>query len=178
MVKDHKVLENQNIFDVANITLGGFDNIYVGLIQQNENITSIDFDLNSIATENIKFDDLYFSSSTIQIQLNVPNQSTIKEYVRLENQSIYDVALMKYGSLESIYELIQKNNLISINELSVAFKNLIFEDTKVVNLSLVKNINKKAYVFGTLQESDGNWILSTGYWRDLAIWIDTKTWID
>lgn len=85
---------------------------------------------------------------------------------------------MKYGSLESIYELIQKNNLISINELSVAFKNLIFEDTKVVNLSLVKNINKKAYVFGTLQESDGNWILSTGYWRDLAIWIDTKTWID
>lgn len=77
MVKDHKVLENQNIFDVANITLGGFDNIYVGLIQQNENITSIDFDLNSIATENIKFDDLYFSSSTIQIHLNVPNQSTI-----------------------------------------------------------------------------------------------------
>ena len=168
MVKDHKVLENQNIFDVANITLGGFDNIYVGLIQQNENI--IDFDLNSIATENIKFDDLYFSSSTIQIQLNVPNQSTIKEYVGLENQSIYDVALMKYGSLESIYELIQKNNLISINELSVAFKNLIFEDTKVVNLSLVKNINKKAYVFGTLQEGGGNFVWDGSF----VIWDGTS----
>lgn len=126
MVKGHKVLENQNIFDVANITLGGFDNIYVGLIQQNSNITSIDFDLNTIATENINFDDLYFSSSTIQLQLNVPKQATQKQYVGLENQSIYDMALMKYGSLENIYDLIQKNNLISINEIDVAFKKPYF----------------------------------------------------
>lgn len=164
MVKGHKVLENQNIFDVANITLGGFDNIYVGLIQQNSNITSIDFDLNTIATENINFDDLYFSSSTIQLQLNVPKQATQKQYVGLENQSIYDMALMKYGSLENIYDLIQKNNLISINEIDVAFKNLIFEDTKVVNLSLTKSITKKGYSFGTVVKGDSYLLLENGFY--------------
>lgn len=25
---------------------------------------------------------------------------------------------------------------------------------------------------------DNNWILTTGFWNDRAVWIDTKTWID
>lgn len=150
MVKDHKILENQSIYDVANITLGGFDNIYIGLIQQNTIIDSIDFDLNTIATQNLLYDDIYYKSPTLQIQLDVPTSSSTTIYKGLENQSIYDVVLMNYGGLDNIYSFIQNNDLVSINDLSVAYKSLIFDNTKILNETLVKNVSNKNYNFASI----------------------------
>lgn len=155
MEKDYKIVENQNIYDVANILLGGFDNIYVGLIQPNDVISSINFDLNTIATKNIIYDDIYYSSSTLQLQLNIANTTSIVEKIGLENQSIYDVVLMNYGGLNNIYKFIQDNDLISINELNVSFKSVIFDKNVVENLSLTKSIKSKGYIFGTLLKKHG-----------------------
>lgn len=168
MVKDYKILENQSIYDVANILLGGFDNIYVGLIQSNEIITSIDFDLNSIVTQNISYDDIYYSSSVLQLQLNISSTSTSIEKKGLENQSIYDVVLSNLGGFDNIYKFIQLNGLVSINDLSVSFKDIIFDSANIEDLSLIKSIKNKGYVFGTLKKTDrlvwdGNFIIWDGF---------------
>jgi hypothetical protein len=150
MVKDHKILENQSIYDIANINLGGIDNIYLGLIKLNPSIPNIDFDLNTIASKTIQFDDLYYQSATLQVQLNINSQSSIISVTGLENQSIYDIALMKYGGLDNIYDLIVSNNLVSINQLDVAFKTIIFDTEKVINENITKQVASKNHVFATL----------------------------
>lgn len=150
MEKDLKIQENQSIYDIANAKLGGFDNIYLGLIALNPVLTSIDLDLNTIASQTIKYDDLYYSNPTLQIQLNVTAPTNNYNYKALENQSIYDIALMKYGGLENIYDLIQSNDLFSINNTDISGKTFIFDKTKILNETLTKSISKKGYSFGSL----------------------------
>lgn len=164
MVNDHKIQENQSIYDIANINLGGFDNIYIGLITLNPALTSIDFDLNSIASQSIKYDDAYYSSSTIQIQLNIGAASTKKEVSGLENQSIYDLSITNNGNLENIYELLKENNIISINELNVGLKNIIFDNTKISNLTAVKTINKNGYKIATLEKISAFLLQENGFY--------------
>lgn len=162
MEKDHKILENQSIFDVANITLGGFDNIYIGLIKLNPSITSINLDLNTISSNDVKFEDLYYQSKTVQLQLNVPKNNNIINFKGLENQNIYDIALMKYGAIDNIYDLILNNNLVSINDLDVSFKNITFDTNKIINENIVNQVSAKNYIFATLLGSNEDGIVWDG----------------
>lgn len=162
MEKDHKILANQSIYDIANINLGGFDNIYVGLIKLNSLIPNIDFDLNTIASQTIQFDDLYYQPATLQVQLNVNGQSSLNTVTGLENQSIYDIALMKYGGIDNIYDLIVANNLVSINYLDVGFKTIIFDTEKIINENVTSQVALKNYVFSTLLGSNEDGIVWDG----------------
>ena len=162
MVQDHKIQQNETIFDIANITLGGFDNIYLGLISLNLLIPNINTNLNTIATQTIQFDDLYYQSETLQVQLNVVAPSNLKAVKGLENQSIYDLVLMNYGSLDSVFDFIQSNNLVSINELNMAYKNVIFDSTKIINENITKSVASKNYTFATLVFADSDGVVWDG----------------
>lgn len=164
MVKDLKIQENKSIYDIANETLGGFDNIYAGILQLNPAITSIDFDLNTIASDSIYYDDSYYSTPTIQIQLDVKNPSPIVTITGLENQSIYDIVLMTYGDLGSVYDFIKSNGIVSLNDLSVAMKTFTFDLNNMVNGSLYASVKKSGYIFSTLTQGDSDFLLQeNGY---------------
>jgi len=158
MVKGLKIQENKNIFDVANETLGGFDNIYAGILQINPGISSIDFDLNLIATQYIYYEDSFYSTPTIQIQLDVKKTSPVVVINGLENQSIYDIVLMTYGDLGSVYDFITSNGIVSLNDLSVAMKTFTFDSSNTVNGPLIASVKKNGYVFATLIQNASSFL--------------------
>lgn len=81
-----------------------------------------------------------------------------------EGQSLFDVCLMTYGSLEYMYKLIQDNNIDSINENNLSQKEFTF-DTSLINDSLLysKNINTNTVYSTKVQEkmSESSFYLTT-----------------
>lgn len=159
MVKDLKILEGRSIYDIANDVLGGFDNIYAGIIQINPVIESIDFDLNTIATQSIRYDDAYYSTPILQIQLDVKLSNPVTEFKGLENQSIFDAVLMTYGNLGNTFDFIKENGIVSLNNQSIALKNLIFDTNNVTDISLFRAIKSKRYVFASLFKNPNSFLL-------------------
>ena len=159
MVKDLKIQENKSIYDIANETLGGFDNIYAGILLLNPTITSIDFNLNTIASDKIYYDDSYYSIPTIQIQLDVKKPNPTVTITGRENQSIYDIVLMTYGDIGSVYEFIKSNGVVSLNDLSVGMKTFTFDSNNIVNGPLISSIKKNGYIFATLKQSTSEFLL-------------------
>lgn len=158
MVKGLKIQENKTIYDISNETLGGIDNIYAGILQLNPAITSIDFDLNTIASSLVLYDDSFYSTPTIQIQLDVKKPSPIVVINGLENQSIYDIVLMTYGDLGSVYDFITSNGIVSLNALSVAMKTFTFDSSNTVNGPLFTSIQKSGYTFATLAKNGSGFL--------------------
>lgn len=97
------------------------------------------------------------------------------------NQSIIDVALMHYGNIDAVFELLKQNNL-NIEPINVgSIVELIDVDLKNINKDIVDYISKNNLIFATYSnEMQGvnNWILATNFWRDLGDWIDTEYWRD
>lgn len=145
-IKTYNTSIGQDIFDVANLTLAGFDNIYAGIIAKNSG-ESIVQALPTVMT----YDDFYYNNSTIQIQLDPPATNIIGTIAGKQNQSIYDICLQCYGSLDYMLKLMVDSDIISLNELSAESLNFIF-DTTVGDVYTVNSANSKGYVFATLFE--------------------------
>lgn len=57
----------------------------------------------------------------------------IQNYRSLEGQSIYDVCLMTYGTLDLLYQLIKDNNYTNVNFVPAAGTVFTWEDTLVID---------------------------------------------
>lgn len=159
MELDYKSQKGQTVFDVSNITLYGMDNIVLGLLKpSNISLTS---DLN---TDDLIYDDSYIEDKTIQLELNVTAQNPIYYVTGKENQSIFDLCIMNYGNLDKLTEMLKDNsNLVSINDIDVSLKQVIFNEKKLVDAYVVFNINKKRYSFATIEKSS-YLLLEDGYY--------------
>lgn len=110
-------------------------------------------------------------------------------YVVKPGESITDVVLNSTGSLSNWDSILEANGFGDWAPELLAGQSVIIPDTVTIdantkrqlvsypacNASVNDVLNKISAVFSTLSN---NWILATGFWRDDAIWIDTKTWID
>ncbi len=149
MLQGRSIEDQLTIWDYSNILLGGFDNVVLGLMVNNPDFESIDVDLDDFVGKTIAWDDSYYKSQTVQLQLS--NTSTSEPYnygTGLDGQTLYDLILMNRGSLDNIVQTLVLNNWDNINNHIVTGTLFKFDKLKS-NDSLTTVINKKSYVFGS-----------------------------
>ena len=112
----YQVLNTQTLEDVCMSTYGNI--VYLQkLAFDNANIGSIDADMEALSGQYIYYDEALIETTPASLKAKEQTTSTnIKYYTGIEGQSVYDVAIQKYGTLENIIQLCFDNNL-SIEEL-------------------------------------------------------------
>lgn len=124
MQKEVKVLNGQTIFDIALYCYNDATLVY-NLINENSIITDILMNLTGYTL-------VY---TPIEIVKNEAEQNTkkINKIVTIkQNQSIFDLSLQYYGSIENVYDLIQSNSYLD-NILTDNFNANVLNYTSEVN---------------------------------------------
>ncbi len=148
MQSEYKTLFGQNIFDVVLSTYADL-NLTYKLIEDN-GIKSIDFDLDTTPALSIVYEIIPKIPAEIKVKDPVPT-SLIKILKAINGQSIFDIILMTYGSLDLSYKLIQDNGIDSVNIGSVDQILFSFDSTLIAdNFVYLKNINQSIN-YGTLE---------------------------
>lgn len=112
-----------------------------------------------------------------------------EEYQANGGESIFDIVINATGTLANLDLVLQANGfttwtpglnggeLIKIPATVTKDPNALrqFENYPIANFS-VNNID--AQIMAIFETLNDNWILSTGFWNDLSVWKDSKTWID
>lgn len=168
MLQGRNIEDQLTIWDYSNILLGGFDNIVMGLMVNNPDFESVDVDLDDFVGKTITWDDSYYKSQTVQLQLSsVSNQSQYSFYSGLDAQTLYDIILMNQGTFDNIVSFLELNNWDNINQHIVTGKIFKFDKLKS-DQSLTKVVSRKNYVFGSggaefeltyLFRTDGTYLL-------------------
>src|SRR5688572_2817704 len=73
----------------------------------------------------------------------------------VSGQSVYDLCLMTYGSLDKLHQFIQENQIDGTNTGSLAQKSLTFDSGQVADLSLYDHITNNKVTFCTDSEAGG-----------------------
>lgn len=157
-----RVKESETIYDIA-IKSYGLNNVYK-IISDNglDNITSL------IDLQKIEIDTTFIQAIPPQINTTETAESSdIQSYTSKEGQSLYDICLTVYGSIDSIYKLIQDSNIDSTNEGDLRNKVFTYSVKLQSDSLLVNHINKSAIVFSTLDTSSiiqmGDGYVDAGY---------------
>lgn len=80
----------------------------------------------------------------------------IRTYTALNGQSIYDVCLMTYGTLDRLFKLIGDNNFGSVNNYPFVGQSFTWDDTLIFN-DQVSQTNKLANInYATASSNVGN----------------------
>jgi len=110
-MESYLIKNNQSLEDVCCATYGTMEYL-TKLVFDNENIGSIDVDMNEISGQLIYFDETLVNKIPVEVKVLKPiEESAIKYYTGIEGQSIYDVCIQLYGSLEKLILLCNDNNL-------------------------------------------------------------------
>lgn len=155
MELDYKTKQGQTLFDVSNITLYGMDNIVLGLLKPSGKSL-----IDELTIDTLIYDTDYTQDSTVQLELTP--QEEITEYIvkGQEAQSIFDLCIMNYGNLDKLLTMIQDNaNLVSINDVDVSMKDVIFNTNKLVEAYVPSIIAKKRYSFATMVKDTNSYLL-------------------
>ena len=194
MNKVIQIQENQSLLDLAVKQYGDIDAVFEILALNNEldleqktvagNELISGSDINDISsylsTADIATDDFGFAVQTIdegwesQVSFDYdysnPNEVSIED-----NQSLLDIAALKYGDIDKVFEILALNDALGLEaKTPVGTKvNVVFESNITSRYLSDKNI-----ATDDLNESLSDWILATGYWRDEGVWFDTEIWID
>lgn len=157
-----RVKETETIYDVA-IKSYGLNNVYK-IISDNglDNITSL------IDLQTIEIDTTFIQATPPEINTSTTAAiSDIQRYTSKEGQSLYDICLTVYGSIDSIYKLIQDSNIDSTNEGDLRNKVFTYSVKLQADSLLVNHIIKSAIVFSTLDTSSiiqmGDGYVDAGY---------------
>ena len=144
-----QVKNGQTIYDLLLITYGSLELTYK-LIAENENITSIDFDFDSNPNEVVSWDKSYVVSIPGQLERSATivenNTGTIES---ADRQTVYDLCLMTYGSIDTLYKLITDNSINTVDDTSLSGLLLTFDKTQVTDNIMLNYINKYGIVMCT-----------------------------
>lgn len=95
-----------------------------------------------------------------------------------DNQSIYDITAQNFGTLDNLVDVSNDNGL-SLSGLLTTGQELTINNSGLGEADIKKYINENEITFNNNYSPILLvWILATGYWNDLGVWIDTETWID
>lgn len=139
--------EGNTIYD-ALLKTYGLDYAYK-LIQEN-NIPSINSAF--LSGEIINYDETFQIPKIPDVaQTSKGISSSIKSLTGKEGQSIYDLALMSYGSFDNILKLIQDSQIDSLNESEFYRKSVSYDENFIVDNIYYNKIIKAGTVINTSQ---------------------------
>lgn len=165
MQKEIKVISGQDIFDIALICYNDASLAYT-LISENSNITDIGMDLTGLTL-------VYTPKEKVKYDAKENAKKVNKVVTTLTNQSVFDLSLQHYGSIDFVYDLIQNNSFldsvlsdeINGNSLSsIEIKNYVNNYYSKNNIDLGTSIQAVDFLlqengFYLLQENSGRIIL-------------------
>ena len=98
----------------------------------------------------------------------------------IDGQSIWDIAVQEYGSVEGVKQLIIDNPLICNFETNLPAGALIIIteppiNSRVTEYCASKNINPATAID---EPYISNWILATGLWNNSGFWYNNALWIN
>lgn len=113
----------------------------------------------------------------------------MSNYLVKEGETITDVVLNSTGSLLNWDTILTENGTTDWNPDLIPGQTIVIPETVSVDNNTQRELatypaannltedilTKIEQVFSIIYN---NWILSTGFWNDQALWFDTKTWID
>jgi hypothetical protein len=134
------IKDDVTIYDLALQTGYTLDYIYT-LIQENSILLNVDTTPPKLNT--ITYDNSFVPKNVPQLTLKQnANQSDVGTLQKRDGQSIYDLCLQSYGSLDLVYKLIQDNNLTNIDDTVETGKELSFYISKISDISVYKQFKK------------------------------------
>lgn len=134
MQKEVKVLQGQTIFDIALYCYNDSSLVY-NLINENSFITDILMDLTGYTL-------VYTPIEIVKYEAKLNIKKENKVVTIRQEQSLFDLSLQYYGSIENVYDLIQENNYLE-NILSNNYNGNVLNyksDTNYVNSYFSKNL--------------------------------------
>lgn len=176
MQQETKIQGNQTIYDIVLNSLGGFDDLFY-FIRTNESVLgNIDADLGQLVGKKLTYDDIYYVKPAPRISIqSAANVSPVYQKRGLENQSIYDLCLQEYGTLDNLVKMMQDSNIVGTKDPNAAFKKITFNKSIVNDDTIVGVVKRKGYNFSTLihkevtdtkyllQEDGDNILLEDGF---------------
>jgi uncharacterized ubiquitin-like protein YukD len=145
----YKVNDGENIFDAALATYGTLELVYK-IVLDNPQLESIDTDLPSLPGLSLVYDDTVLLPE-VQGELKIQLPPDKNEYVIQEGQSLFDLALMVYGNVEKVFQIVQDNieDIPSINQSVLAGISMNFDSLLNDNLVLTKYLVKNGLTINT-----------------------------
>lgn len=162
---------DESIIDVS-VKLYGTPTYVFDLIELNPIL--LDVNNTSIVGLEIYYNEIIFIPNEVitNTKKEVTKNVTIGDY-----QSVFDLSLQLYGSLEKVFDVLK---LANISDLTIINNAGITFNYDYIPLKFPKYFNENGIKLATkypLTITD-NWILRDGTWDDTGVWDDTKTWID
>ena len=146
----------QSIYDLMLATYGSLELTYK-LIQENSNITSLDFDFDANPNEIIEYDNTYVVVIPVQLKRNAIIVEVSEGSIStVDRQTLFDLCLMSYGNLENLYKLIVDNSISTVDEVNLNGRVLIFEKTFINDNILYNWVNKYSVIMCTGDGIDSN----------------------
>jgi hypothetical protein len=133
-IKLYKIKSDETVIDTIISTYCYLDGAYDFILLNNlDSIESI-----LTPTDSLSYDTTLINFKPSQLYLGENIQATTKVVKTFDNQSIYDVCLQNYGSLDTMYEFITNNDFINVDDSDVQLKDVIIKRTlEVENYSLL-----------------------------------------
>lgn len=73
----------------------------------------------------------------------------IKTFFAVGGQSIYDVCLNCYGTIELLYKLVTDNSVVNVDQLVSSRQKFLYDDTLVVDLGINQRFAQSGVVYST-----------------------------
>ena len=141
---NYTIQYNQTFFDLLIKTTGDFDNAY-GLILSNSGLTNIESAPQGLTVNYVPPTTTPVPVSSAAVQVI----QTSAKYYSNNNQNVYDICNMTYGSLDLMYKLLQDSNFPDIETYPVPNNLFIFDPTKIVNNGTYNFIKSSNIIFTT-----------------------------
>jgi hypothetical protein len=107
-----------------------------------------------------------------------------KNYKILSNQSIIDVSIEVFGSIDAVFDIMKENNYsYDLQKDPAISTNITLPENTDYDNKLIQNYFTKTKQNITTSQPELNipvqyWILNTGFWDDSGLWDDLGWWND
>lgn len=144
---NYKTTQGQSIYDVVNGVYGSLD-YFSQLLIENANLEAVAYTLIDESAVEVEYDaDVIRNKPPVIFRSTGAIATTITEYPALDGQSVYDVAMMTYGSLDKLIELLNDSSFGSTNNTNLGGVRFTFDSSRKTDQILQYNIDRFALVF-------------------------------
>jgi len=154
VLETHRTSQGQSVYDVVMSVYGSLD--YIGqLLTENSNLAAIAYTLTDEPAVDIEYDaDVIRNKPPVIFRTTTSEETTTQTYRAMDGQSVYDVALMTYGSLDRLIELVNDSGFGSTNNTNLGGAGFTFDSSKKADQLLEFSINKFDLVFSNAPRID------------------------
>lgn len=136
MIRTATIPPNVSVMDLVSQLYGDLD-LVTRLLTDNPIITSVNMDLTPLIGQPVKYDDALSNFVPPSLHFLPPvTDPNIGVITALLGQSLYDICLMTYGTLDLLYQLILDNEIDGVNSLDIAQMAFNFDISKIKNAAL------------------------------------------